>query len=145
VTAAHLQIMYLGEYPEPSLRASGVSAVWRGRLPNSSALPGRPDAVLGDEGVLPRGAGYAVRTSLAGGRYGSLAGIAWGESSQMESTRSAWPRPHQQRGYPSVTTAFSQRISEPRTPAGSHAAQLATQHNDSGVDSERKAPDETAR
>jgi len=42
VAAADLEILHLGEYPEPFWRAGGVSAAaWRGRLPNSFALLAR--------------------------------------------------------------------------------------------------------
>lgn len=42
VAAAGMEIMFLGEYPEPFWRAGGVSAAaWSGRLPNSFALLAR--------------------------------------------------------------------------------------------------------
>ena len=42
VVAAGLEVLHLGEYPEPFWRAGGVSAAaWRGRLPNSFALLAR--------------------------------------------------------------------------------------------------------
>lgn len=42
VAAAGMEILYLGEYPEPFWRARGVSAAaWSGRLPNSFALLAR--------------------------------------------------------------------------------------------------------
>ena len=42
VAAAGMEILHLGEYPEPFWRAGGVSAAaWSGRLPNSFALLAR--------------------------------------------------------------------------------------------------------
>ena len=42
VAAAGLEILHLGEYPEPFWRAGGVSAAaWGGRLPDSFALLAR--------------------------------------------------------------------------------------------------------
>lgn len=42
VAAADMEILHLGEYPEPFWRAGGVSAAaWSGRLPNSFALLAR--------------------------------------------------------------------------------------------------------
>jgi len=42
VAAAGLEILHLGEYPEPFWRAGGVSAAaWSGCLPNSFALLAR--------------------------------------------------------------------------------------------------------
>ena len=42
VVAAGMQILHLGEYPEPFWRAGGVrAAAWDGRLPNSFALLAR--------------------------------------------------------------------------------------------------------
>jgi hypothetical protein len=42
VVAAGLEILSLGEYPEPFWRASSVSAAaWNGRLPNSFGLLAR--------------------------------------------------------------------------------------------------------
>jgi len=42
VVAAGLEVLHLGEYPEPFWRAGGVSAAaWSGRLPNSFALLAR--------------------------------------------------------------------------------------------------------
>jgi SAM-dependent methyltransferase len=42
VVAAGMEILHLGEYPEPFWRAGGVSAAaWSGRLPNSFALLAR--------------------------------------------------------------------------------------------------------
>ena len=42
VAAAGMEILRLGEYPEPFWRAGGVSAAaWSGRLPNSFALLAR--------------------------------------------------------------------------------------------------------
>ena len=42
VAAAGMEILHLGEYPEPFWRAGGISAAaWSGRLPNSFALLAR--------------------------------------------------------------------------------------------------------
>ena len=51
VAAAGLEILHLGEYPEPFWRAGGVAAAaWDGRLPNSFALLARQMPVTGGPG-----------------------------------------------------------------------------------------------
>ena len=55
VAAVGLEILHLGEYPEPLWRAGGVSAAaWSGPLPNSFALLARRGAVNGGCPVLLR-------------------------------------------------------------------------------------------
>jgi hypothetical protein len=42
VVAAGMEILHLGEYPQPLWRAGGISAAaWDGRLPNAFALLAR--------------------------------------------------------------------------------------------------------